>query len=334
MNKISAYARLLRIPGIAALGTTTIIGSLTVGVYDLYDLSIVFVIGALAGVFGFLLNDYADIEIDALVDDLHKKPLVSGAVSKRAALMILLLLIFFTFLLIGILWYDKPIDNYKFLGLVCIILAGMLGSIYDLFGKRIVGSDFLVSISMSLVFLFGALAFGKPTIITWIIFILTFNQALHMNAVAGGIKDADHDYKMGVTNIALNSGVKVKGNNLFIRTHFKAFGFGIRLFSAILLFSPFVFFKYDYYLWQIIILGLLTIIFLFLSVKFITLKIFDRSKIRKIIGIQSFLRYSLVPIMLIPIINPIPSLILIVFPIIWYILFTPLLGEELFKPRM
>lgn len=334
MNKISAYARLLRIPGIGALGTTAVIGALTVGVYDLYNLSIVFLIGSFAAVFGFLLNDYVDVELDTLVDDLQKKPLVSGAVSKKSALMIAILLILLTFFLISILYYGKTIDGYKFLGIVCIVLAGILGSIYDIFGKKIVGSDFLVSISMSLVFLFGALSFGKPTIITWIIFILTFNQAIHMNAVAGGIKDADHDYKMDVTNIALSSGVKVKGNNLFIPNHFKAFGFGIRLFSAVLLFAPFVFFEYEFVPWHIAILGILTFIFLFLSFRFLTLKTFDRSKIRKIIGVQSFLRYSLVPIMLIPIVGGITSLILIIFPIIWYIVFTPILGEELFKPRM
>ena len=220
------------------------------------------------------------------------------------------------------------------IAIICIILAGILGSVYDLYGKKIVGSDFLVSISMSFVFLFGALSFGQPTIITWIIFILTFNQAIHMNAVEGGIKDADHDYKMGVTNIALSSGVKVEGNNLFIPNNFKAFGFGIRLFSAVLLFTPFVFFGYNYYPWQIILLAVLTFILLAFSYKFLTMKIFDRSKIRKIIGFQSFLRYSLVPIMLIPIIGTLPSIILIIFPIIWYIIFTPLLGEELFKPRM
>lgn len=334
MEKISAYAKLLRIPGIGALGTTSVIGALTVGEFDLYNLLIVFLIGSFAAVYGFLLNDYVDVELDTLVDDLKKKPLVSGAVSKKSALMIAILLILITFLLISILYYGKTFDSYKFIGIFCIILAGILGSIYDIYGKKIVGSDFLVSISMSLVFLFGALSFGKPTIITWIIFVLTFNQAIHMNAVAGGIKDADHDYKMGVTNIAMSSGVKVKGNSLFIPNHFKAFGFGIRLFSAILLFAPFVFFGYEFYLWQIVILGFLTFIFLFLSFRFITFKTFDRSKIRKVIGIQSFLRYSLVPIMLIPIIGSIASFILIVFPIIWYIVFTPLLGEELFKPRM
>lgn len=334
MSKVAGYAKLLRLPGIGALGTTTLIGAMTVGVYDLIDLAIVFLIGSLSAVFGFLLNDYADVELDNLVDDLKKKPLVSGDVSKKSALMIAILLILATFFLISVLYYGKPIDNHKLVAINCIILAGVLGSVYDLYGKKIVGSDFLVSISMAFVFLFGALSFGQPTIITWIIFILTFNQAIHMNAVEGGIKDADHDYKMGVTNMALSSGVTVKGDSLIIPNSFKAFGFGIRLFSAVLLFTPFVFFGYDYYLWQIILLAVLTIVLLALSFRFLTMKVFDRSKIRKLIGVQSFLRYSLVPIMLIPIIGTLPSVILIFFPILWYILFTPLLGEELFKPRM
>jgi len=265
---------------------------------------------------------------------LSKKPKTAEREPTKKTIMIAILLILSTFFLISLLYFEKPIDTYKFIAINCIILAGILGSVYDLFGKKIIGSDFLVSISMSFVFLFGALSFGQPTIITWIIFILTFNQALHMNAVEGGIKDADHDYKMGVTNIALSSGVKVEGNDLFIPPTFKAFGFGIRLCSAVLLFIPFVFFGYDYYLWQIILLAVLTFILLAFSVKFLTMKIFDRSKIRKLIGIQSFLRYSLVPIMLIPIIGTLPSVILIFFPIVWYIIFTPLLGEELFKPRM
>jgi 4-hydroxybenzoate polyprenyltransferase len=334
MKKIAAYAKLLRLPGIGGLGTTTLIGALTVGVYDVFDLFIVFLVGSFSAVYGFLLNDYADVELDNLVDDLKKKPLVSGDISKRSALLIGIFLILITFFLISILYYEKPIDTNKLIAISCIILAGILGSIYDLYGKRIIGSDFLVSISMSLVFLFGALSFGQPTIITWIIFILTFNQTLHMNAVEGGIKDADHDYKMGVTNIALSSGVKVDKTTLFIPNSFKTFGFGIRLFSVVLLFLPFVFFGYSYYLWQIILLAVLTFILIVLSVKFLTMKIFDRSKIRKSIGIQSFLRYSLVPIMLIPIIGTIPSVIIIIFPIVWYIIFTPLLGEEMFKPRM
>ncbi len=334
MKKISAYAKLLRIPGIGALGIVPVIGALTVGVYDLYSLTLVFLIGAFSCIFGFILNDYIDIELDKLVDDLKKKPLVSGVVSKKSTLTITIFLIMFTFLIIAILWYGQIIDKYKITAISCIVIAGFLGSIYDIYGKKIVGSDFLVAISVSLIFLFGALSFGKPNIITWIIFVLTFNNILYMNAIQNGVKDADHDYKMEVKNIALSLGVKIKGNALSIPNPFKIFGLSIRFLSAFLLFTPFVFFKFTYNLFQIIVLILLTALFLILSIKFLTMGKFDRSKIRKIIGIQSFLRYSLVPIMLISIIGVYYSILLIIIPIIWYIIFTPLIGEKIFKPRM
>ena len=334
MNKVAAYARLLRIPGLGGLAIPPVIAALTVGVYDFYNLVILFVIGAFVAIYGFVLNDYADVELDKLIKELHGKPLVSGDISKKNAIAISVFLILFTFLFIFILWRGETLDDFKFAALICIFLAGILGSFYNLYGKKIVGSDFLVAISVAFVFLFGALSFGEPTIFTWIIFLLTFNNLTHMNAVEGGIKDADHDYMMGVKNIALSSGVKVDGDKIFIPLHFKVFGMGIRSFSVFLLFVPFIFYGYGYYMWQLIILAIVTIGAIYFSVKLLSIKTFDRNTIRKYIAIQSFLRYSLVPIMLISVIGTMYSIILIVFPIAWYIVFAPLLGEKLFKPRM
>jgi len=93
-------------------------------------------------------------------------------------------------------------------------------------------------------------------------------------------------------------------------------------------------FGYDYYLWQVFLLVLLIIVYLYFDFKLLSIKVFDRSQIRKIIGVQSFLRYSLVPIMLFSIVEILPAFLLILIPIAWYILCTPLLGERLFKPRM
>jgi len=340
MNKITAYARLLRIPGLGALGIPAVIGALTVGVMDLYSLMILFFIGAVAAMYGFILNDYADVELDKLIPELKGKPLVDGTIQRRSAVFICFFLVLFAFFFLFLLWRGKTLDDYKFMAMICIFLAGILGSIYDLVGKKLPGSDFFVAISMAFLFLLGALSFGVPTIITWIIFILTFNQALHMNAVEGGIKDADHDFMMGVNNIALAAGVKVDGDKLHIPLGFKAFGMGIRLCSAFLLFTPFIFFKDQlkyYESWQPILIAVLAVAtfgVLFFSIKLLSLKSFNRNAIRKYIGIQSFLRYSLVPIMLIPMIGIVPSVILIFFPIAWYIIFTPLLGEKLFRPRM
>jgi 4-hydroxybenzoate polyprenyltransferase len=340
MNKITAYARLLRIPGIAAMAIPTVIGALTVGVTDVNSLMILFFIGAVSAMYGFILNDYVDIDLDRLIPELKGKPLVDGTIERKSAVFICFFLVFFAFFSLFLLWRGKTLDDFKFMAIICIFLAGILGSIYDLIGKKIPGSDFFVAISVAFLFLLGALSFGVPTIITWIIFILTFNHVLHMNAVEGGIKDADHDFKMGVNNIALAAGVKVNGDNLRIPLGFKVFSMGIRLCSAFLVFTPFIFFREQlryYESWQPIIIAVLAVaIFfvLFFSVKLLSLKKFNRNAIRKYIGILSFLRYSLVPIMLIPVIGIVPSVILIFFPMVWYIIFAPLVGERLFRPRM
>ncbi len=334
MSKLTAYVRLLRIPGLGGLGIPAVIGALSVGVQDLVSLTILFVIGSLAAIYGFILNDYADVELDRLSKDLKGKPLVDGTISLKTAVFVCFMCVMLAFLFLFILWYGKPLDYYKFIALISIILAGVLGSIYDMYGKRFVGSDFLVAISMSFIFLIGAASFGVPNVITWIIFVLTFNQILHMNVIENGIKDADHDYLLGVKNIALVSGVKVEGDTLTIPLRFKAFGMGVRLCSAVLLFTPFIFFGYPYLLWQLVLLAIATFGVLFFSVKLLSLKKFERNKIRKYIAIQSFLRYALVPIMLIPLIGIIPGVILVLFPVVWYVAFTPLSGEKLLRPRM
>jgi 4-hydroxybenzoate polyprenyltransferase len=334
MNKVAAYARLLRIPGLGGLAIPPVIGAITVGVFDFYSLAILFIIGSLAAIYGFILNDYADVELDKLTKELHGKPLVSGDVSLLNAVAICVFCILFSFFFIFLLWKGSILDDLKLAALGAIVLAGVLGSIYDLIGKKIIGADFIIALSVAFVFLFGALSFGMPTVFTWVVFLLTFNNLLHMNAVENGIKDADHDPLIGVKNIALKSGVRVDGKAMVIPWTFKSFSLGIRFFSAILLFIPFVFFDYPFYWWQILLLILVIIGVVTFSYRLLSIEIFDRSKIRRFIALQSFLRYSLVPLMLLSTIGILPSVILILFPIIWYIVFTPLLGEKLFRPRM
>jgi len=334
MSKISIYVKILHLPGFAALAMPAVIGAISVGVFDFYSLVLLLCIGGFAVIYGFILNDYSDVELDRLVPELRKKPLVSGEIGMKTGITISLILIMLTFLFIFFLWWGKEINDTKLLSVLLLFFAGILGSIYNIYGKQIVGSDFLVAIALGFLFLFGALSVGIPTPITWIIFWLTFNQTLHMNAVEGGIKDIDHDFKMGVKNIALKSGVKLKDKKLTIPAGFKAFGLGIRLTSAILLFLPFFIFNYSYEIWHLFILAIATIIMLFYSYKLITLKEFNRNKIQRFIGIQSFLRYSCVPIMLITIIDIKIVIFLIFFPLLWYVILTILIKETLFKPRM
>jgi 4-hydroxybenzoate polyprenyltransferase len=333
MNILTKYVKFLRIPGLGGLAIPPVIGALTVNPnIDLFYLILLFLIGSLAAIYGFVLNDYVDIEVDKLSNELKGRPLVSGEISQKKAVGICIFCVFFAFLLIFILFYGKVIEGYILVAVISISLALILGSIYDFHSKDFIGSDILVSISVSLVFLFGALSIGEPTLFTWIIFILTFNNLLHMNAIEGGIKDAEHDKKYGVKNIALKSGVIVSNKNIIIPKKFKALSFGIRLFSSLLIFIPFLFYGISFYPWQIIILFIAILIMLYLNLKLLTIKEFNRNIIRKYISSLSFVRYSLIPIMLISTIGIIYSTILIIIPIGWYIIFAPLSGEKLLKP--
>ena len=64
MKKAVAYVKLLRIPDINALCILPVIAALTIGVYDVHSLPIVFIIGAFSIVFGFFIKDYIDIRLD------------------------------------------------------------------------------------------------------------------------------------------------------------------------------------------------------------------------------------------------------------------------------
>ena len=103
MNKITAYARMLRIPGLGALSMPPVVGALIIGVSDLFSLVILFLIGAVAAIYGFILNDYADVELDKLIKELKGKPLVDSSIERKTAVFIcffcVLLAIFFLFLL-------------------------------------------------------------------------------------------------------------------------------------------------------------------------------------------------------------------------------------------
>ena len=332
MEKFYAYAKLLRLPGLGGLAIPPVFGAISVGIYDFFHLSILFVIGAFATIFGFVLNDYADVELDSLVEELREKPLVKGIIPRKNAVAIVVISIILLFFFIAFLWRDAIINEIRFAAIVVMTIAGILGTIYNLYGKKIAGSDFMVALSMAFLFLFGALSFSKPNLLAWIIFLLTFNQTLHMNAVEGGIKDADHDFVMGVKNIALVSGVKVENWRIRIPWHFKLFGLSIRLFSSILIFIPFIY-GLQYQVWQLALILFLIFIVLYLEAMLISMKRFDRKKIRKIISMAAFSRYSIVPIMLVSKIGMI-GIFLAFFPIIWYLTFAPISGIKLFQPEM
>ena len=324
------YMRLFRAPGLAGLALTPLAGALAVNNTSFVALSYLFIIGVISKIYGFVMNDYFDIEIDKLSKDLSQRPLVKGTISKRNAKIIILICFFLGYIAIfGFFYRSHP---FFYMGLLCIIIADVLTITYNKFGKKIVGSDFIIALAESLFLLFGALMVleDEPLgVFFWIIFIILFNEQFYMNAIAGGLKDIDHDPLMHVQNIAISSGVKLsKNKEVLIPFRFKALGLGDRFSSVILVFIPFVFFGIYYELWQIVVLVLCSILVIFGSFKMLYINQFDRIKIRRLIGGQLLIWQPLIPIMLVSKVGWVSLFVLGVVPAIGFFLCSGLMGQR------
>ena len=334
-NIIIDYMRLLRLPAIVGLAATPVAGALSANSTSLSILVPLFFIGVISKIYGFVMNDYFDVELDKLSPDLSQRGLVKGTITKKQALFIIATCFFVGYIAIFSFFYNSP---FFYMGLFCIVVADVLGFIYNKYGKKLIGSDFPIALAESLFFLFGALMVpskNPPGLLTWVLFLILFNEQLYMNAIIGGLKDADHDYLMNVKNIALASGVRVGSDNtLFVPRSFKIFGLGERVVSSFLVFVPFLFLGVKYEFWQIGLLLLIIILLISESVFMLNRKKFYRKELRRLIGAQLITWHPFIPIILVSIVGLLYPVLLVILPLTGFILFSFLMGQKFDEPVM
>jgi len=330
-DKIKEYARFLRLK---ALGVSTIavIGAISVrGTLDISQFLILFFIGALYNMLGFVLNDYIDYDIDVGSKELSERPLVKKTIEKKTALRIIILfyaLIIFT----GMLFF------HTFLPLLFLSFSLILGTIYDCYGKKFLGSDVTLSASVAFLCLFGAATVSTEIkFLTLIIASIYFMHVLFFNIIEGGFKDADNDRKYGAKTTASYLGV-INQPEIHVPPTFKILTITIETITAILVFLPFVvipeLYTFNFWYIQVLILLVLTISLFSSSIKMLTLKNFERKKVTMYITKQEVKRYMILPIILISVSN-IPWIIFILLlPSIWYLSFIGIFREKPFKSKL
>jgi len=330
-DKIKEYARFLRLK---ALGVSTIavIGAISVrGTLEISQFLILFFIGALYNMLGFVLNDYIDYDIDVGSKELSERPLVKKTIEKKTALRIIILfyaLIIFT----GMLFF------HTFLPLLFLSFSLILGTIYDCYGKKFLGSDVTLSASVAFLCLFGAATVSTEIkFLTIIIASIYFMHVLFFNIIEGGFKDADNDRKYGAKTTASYLGV-TNQPEIHVPPTFKILTITIETITAILVFLPFVIFPelYIFNFWyiQVLILLILTISLFSSSIKMLTLKNFERKKVTMHITKQEVKRYMILPIILISVSNIPWVIFILLLPSIWYLSFIGIFREKLFKSKL
>ena len=292
---IKAYLKLARSFNVGLTAIAPVLGALADGELRLFQLFLFFLVGFFGHSYGFALNDIFDYRVDKLSKELLERPIVKGEISiKQAWIFTISMLV----TAISIAIYVAYIYSNYF-SLIYLAISATCITIYDSISKKYPAMDVFVAGGIFFLILYGASTVGKITTLTWIVIALGSLQVLFMQFIAGGLKDAEHDYKGNANTLAIKMGVRVINKKMHISHSFKFLAYSIEAIYLFFLFYPFYFFhqfKGKYI--QIAILVALSIIMIFISYKLVSMKIFERNEARKYIGLHYYLNFSLVPIML------------------------------------
>jgi len=332
---ILEYLRLFRFHAVSMETTIILIGALIMGQRDLLLLCVIFLIGFFGHICGYVLNDYADIEVDKTSHELKEKPLVSGTIPKNNALIIGFITALLSYILVII--FFPYLQTLLFLG-----LATVLTIVYNFFGKKIPGSDAIVAATVVVFFFMSASSLNKQlTPLVYIVGSIFLFDIIFINIVEGGLKDVDHDYLNGAKTLATITGVKVTDGKLITTGKFLAISYTIRTIYIVMIillgFQPELniwFSSNIYHIIVEIVAIVFMIIVLFGSYKFLSFKVFDRSKMKKLYGGINAASGILYIVMLSPILGLGITLFLLLFPVTWYTVFNTILYGKPMQPRV
>ena len=164
------------------------------GFPDLHIL-VVFVLGVIVmRSAGCVINDYADRNVDGLVERSSTRPLVTGAVTEKEALGLFLLLIFFALILVLTLNWQTVLMSIG--GLILATIYPFMKR-YTHLPQVILGAAFGWSIPMAFV------AIGQP--LNWVVWALYFANLAWTVAfdTQYAMVDKNDDIKIGVKSTAI-----------------------------------------------------------------------------------------------------------------------------------
>ncbi len=336
---IREYLKLARSFNAVLTGVSPVMGAIAMGQYNIAILFLLFLIGFLGHTFGFVLNDIIDYKIDKSSTEISDRPLISGTISIKNAWIFAFVSMFVAF----IISLYIAVINQNFLPILILAISAFFIALYDLISKKFPFMDIFVALGIFFLIFYGTF-YGETPVksiydisnIAWIVCILGSIQVLFMQIIAGGMKDIENDFKKGAKTTAIKMGVRITNGSLNVSLRFKALAYSIQLTDILIVFLPF------FIVWEIsnlsvlqyfqwFILGIIAVMMFALSHKLLSMKHFERSKARKLIGSHYVTNFALVPIMLMTL-NPWAGLMMF-FPALGFILSNIILHGTILQPK-
>lgn len=158
---------------------------------------------------GCVINDYADREIDGHVERTKDRPLVTGQISAKAALLFFAGLCLSAFILV---LFTNALTIYLSFGALALASAYPFMKRYTYLPQVVLGAAFAWSVPMA----FAAQTNELPTII-WLIYIATLLWTVAYDTMYAMV-DRDDDIKIGVKSTAILFGKADRAIIAFLQT--------------------------------------------------------------------------------------------------------------------
>lgn len=349
IKKVKAFLRLIRVHSLMATALTPILGACAtftvlngelIPFDKLQILANLFLIGIFVHIFGEILNDYIDYDIDKKNLELSKKPLVSGDISKRGAL-IGMLISFIAFLMI--LFFSQ----YNLLSLLILLVASVSGIIYQLISKKWLHSAIFLAVWDFGIILFGGVYAGlfnnllDVPVLVYIICILGFFQVWINTAILGHLKDVKNDSECGIVTFPIRFGVRIKlvekTQKLIIPMNFRFLALLIQIINLIVAFIPIIFYK-TFYDGEVnpflLFFGLLmvSIIVMGAQIKIMWYKYFERNILMRMMAVREIGAFLLAIVILLPLIGWLLALFFILLPLLWFLFVNLIISGNPLQP--
>jgi 4-hydroxybenzoate polyprenyltransferase len=329
-SKARTLLRLARVQTMALTALAPVIGAVVFyaasgsGAWGHWvDLALLFMTGACLHVYGFVLNEWADVEVDRASGDLASKPLVAGEASPRGALA--------GALVVGMLGYVPLAIVSPSPWPVLLYTASLaLGGAYDVWGKR-APLDAVLAGSLSALLLVGVATCGGfdpgEAWHRWLLALLLglqFVQNLFQNAIEGGIKDADHDAAAGARTFAAITGTRVEAGVYRPTASFLRSALAMKLAQALLLLS----------LWVLLYIQSPRPVDVAVSVPLLVFALavmvrtqgtflpegpFDRPRLKRLFSLHEMATYTATIAVLALLVGWAASLLLLALPVAWFL---------------
>jgi 4-hydroxybenzoate polyprenyltransferase len=352
LSHIRELLVLSRIQTAGLTSLTAVFGIMSQGMFQRHHWNSIlccFIIGLCAHLHGFITNEIIDVGVDRTNPALSRKPLLTGAVSLRAAFFLALLPVAVTYGILSLYFLNGP--------MLILFIAGHLSAlIYNGAGKRIPALDLFLAVWAFSFCLFGALAPyrswepfdtsgfmtmpGHIAPLTYVIAALGALQILFNNSVEGGIKDAEHDSLAGVPSLATRIlGVRVHEGRIILPLKFKLYAITVKGLAILCFLSPVLFgatfriFEFQGFEYRMMS-GAIVLLIVITMIPFLHSGPLVRDRLKRAFSIHEILTYIMVPVLLSPRISIGALLFILLFPVLWYVGFNRILYGSVFNPQV